>query len=415
MSEFNEINGIKETDKINKINEIRGTYTAPVTHKCDVLVCGGGIAGIAAALSACRSGADVLLLERSFLLGGLATSGLVTIFLPLDDGMGRQVSFGIAEELLRLSVKYGAEGRYPTHWLDENLSAAERAGTERYEVQFNPQLFALAAEELLLAEGVKILYGTAVTDVRVEDGRITHAVIENKSGRQAVEVLRSVVDASGDADVCKLSGARCALHERGNVLAAWYYLLSRGEYRLNMLGFCDAPGGEVQLLADRRFGGVDGDELSGMVQLSHRSMLGDFLMRRADAPDTVPVTVPTIPQVRMTRKLVGAYVLDESEVHRRFDDSVGLVSDWRTRGPVFEIPFRTLYGNEVKNLIAAGRCISVTDAMWDITRVIPDCAVTGEAAGCAAAMSDDFAAFDVALLQSELRRRGIILHESEIS
>ena len=70
-----------------------------VAHDCDVLVAGGGVAGIAAALAAARNGARVTLVEKQCLLGGLGTLGLVTIYLPLCDGMGRQVSFGIAEEL----------------------------------------------------------------------------------------------------------------------------------------------------------------------------------------------------------------------------------------------------------------------------------------------------------------------------
>ena len=89
-----------------------------VRYECDVLVAGGGVAGIAAAMAAAREGAKVILLERSYVLGGLATSGLVTIYLPLCDGVGHQVSFGIAEELLRLSIEHGDEGRYPTAWLD---------------------------------------------------------------------------------------------------------------------------------------------------------------------------------------------------------------------------------------------------------------------------------------------------------
>ena len=68
----------------------------PVRHTCDVLVAGGGIAGISAALSAARAGADVMLLEREYMLGGLATAGMVNIYLPLDDGMGHQASCGIA-------------------------------------------------------------------------------------------------------------------------------------------------------------------------------------------------------------------------------------------------------------------------------------------------------------------------------
>ena len=93
-----------------------------VTHECDVLVCGGGVAGISAAISAARSGARVILLEREYMLGGLATLGLITIYLPLCDGEGHQVSFGIAEELLRLSVKRGiVEGRYPKAWLEGGI------------------------------------------------------------------------------------------------------------------------------------------------------------------------------------------------------------------------------------------------------------------------------------------------------
>ena len=84
---------------------IREELNTPVTNECDVLVVGGGVAGIAAALAAARHGARVILCERGFLLGGLATAGLVTIYLPLCDGFGRQVSFGLAEELLRLSIR----------------------------------------------------------------------------------------------------------------------------------------------------------------------------------------------------------------------------------------------------------------------------------------------------------------------
>ena len=91
-----------------------------------------------------------------------------------------------------------------------------------------------------------------------------------------------------------------------------------------------------------------------------------------------------------------------------------MVSDWRRRGPVFEIPFRTLYSAKVKNLLTAGRCISVTDDMWDITRVIPDCAVTGEAAGTAAAMTDDLTTLSVTDLQNILRKNGVKIHLDEV-
>ena len=129
----------------------------PIAYKTDVLVAGGGIAGIAAALAAARSGVRVLLLERGFMLGGLATAGLVTIYLPLCDGEGTQVSFGLAEELLHLSMEHGAEARYPTPWL-EGGTKEERCKL-RYEVQFNAQLYAISCERVLREAGVTILYG----------------------------------------------------------------------------------------------------------------------------------------------------------------------------------------------------------------------------------------------------------------
>jgi hypothetical protein len=122
----------------------------------------------------------------------------------------------------------------------------------------------------------------------------------------------------------------------------------------------------------------------------------------------------TIPQVRMTRRIVGEYELDINEAHTRFGDSIGMVSNWRRRGPVYEVPFGTLYSDKVKNLICAGRCTSVEETMWDIMRVIPCCAVTGQAAGTAAAMSDDFSALDVAKLQKRLVEDGVVLHFEDI-
>ena len=89
------------------------TKEIPILDSCDVLVCGGGSGGISAALAAARLGKRVILLEKQYILGGLGTAGLVTIYLPLCDGVGHQVSFGLAEELLRLSISMGAEDEIP--------------------------------------------------------------------------------------------------------------------------------------------------------------------------------------------------------------------------------------------------------------------------------------------------------------
>lgn len=382
----------------------------------DIAVCGGGIAGVSAALAAAREGKKVILFEKQYMLGGLATAGLVTIYLPLCDGLGHQVSFGIAEELLKLSIKYGAEARYPENWLDGKGARTEK--DKRYEVRYNAQLFSILAEQLLLENGVDILYGSYVVDVQTESKKIKHLYIENKSGRTEY-AIQSVVDATGDCDIAWFSGAPTNTFNQGNVLAAWYYYANENGYDLQMLGASDIPeeektGKEAKPLIGRRFTGLDGKELSEMMCLSHKTTLDDWLKRRESDTRAVIATIATIPQVRMTRKLVGEYTLSHTEEHTYFEDSIGMVSNWKKRGPVYEVPFRTLYSKEVENLIVAGRCTSVNETLWDVMRVIPCCAVTGQAAGIAAAMTDNFSTLDMAALQSKLKQNGVVLHEKDL-
>ena len=151
------------------------------------------------------------------------------------------------------------------------------------------------------------------------------------------------------------------------------------------------------------------------MQLSHMSTYNDIMKKRKDDPELMPVTIATIPQIRMTRKIVGEYELSDKEMHKRFDDSIGMVSDWKKRGPVYEVPYRTLYSRKVKNLICAGRCTSVNETMWDIMRVIPCCAVTGQAAGTAAAITNDFPSLDVNVLQEKLKADGAVLHLTDLA
>lgn len=128
-----------------------------------------------------------------------------------------------------------------------------------------------------------------------------------------------------------------------------------------------------------------------------------------------PVLLPTIPQFRMTRRLQGLLELDESDDKRYFADAVGMTGDWRKRGPILYIPYRCLIGKRISNLITAGRCISVTTSAWDITRAIPTCSVTGEAAGTAAAITAaermPFAAMEIHALQAQLKHQHVIIDE----
>ncbi len=390
-----------------------------IAHSCDVLVCGGGFGGISAALAASRQGKKVILLEKQYILGGLGTAGLITIYLPLCDGCGKQVSFGIAEELFRLSISMGCEDRYPDNWLDSDDISKRTNKDKRFEVQYNPHIFAILAEQLLIKNGVEILYGSYAVGVNKSGDKISEVIIESKSGRQAFSV-KSVVDATGDCDIAYFANAPTDTFKQGNILASWYYSIGQNGYKLNMVGAADIPDDQKTAdtkrtyLVNKRFGGIDVEEVSEMTMLSHASILNTFNKKRQDDETHLPVTIATTPQIRMTRKIVGEYTLHDTEHHKYFEDSIGMVSDWRKRGPIYEVPFGTLYSKEVKNLITAGRCTSVTDSMWDIMRVIPCCAVTGEAAGVAASMTDDFSTLDVKKLQSVLKDNGVVLHETDL-
>lgn len=382
----------------------------------DLVVVGAGMGGVAAALAASRHHKNVLLVERMYAVGGLATLGLITIYLPLCDGAGRQVCYGLNDELLHLAIKNGYEDKYPDTWL---FSPMQAHGGQRFEVGYNAQVFAIEMEQELLKAGCTVLYGTLVVGVEKEDKRIVGLYLENKSGRQFVQT-KAVVDATGDADVCVFAGMRTRTYEKKNPLAAWYYETTQGKTVRRMLGASDIPNtnafAEAPLsVGTTRFQGLDARELSDMMIASHAKSLSHFLAHGEVSPQHSLATIATIPQVRMTRCLIGDGVFSEKNSHMAVENSVGLISDWRKAGPVFEIPFDCLYASSVSNLAVTGRCISVTDSMWDITRVIPPAVATGQAAGTAFALADDLTTIDVSQLQDLLRDDGVIIHEKELS
>ena len=126
-----------------------------------------------------------------------------------------------------------------------------------------------------------------------------------------------------------------------------------------------------------------------------------------------PVNLPTIPTFRMTRRLKGKFELEESDDRIFFKDTIGMTGHWRIKGPIYYIPFRCLAGVMTDNLITAGRCISSGRTGWDITRTIPACVVTGEAAGTAAAMANrfngSFSSLNMVSLQNRLKKQKVII------
>ena len=388
-------------------------HPLPVTRNVDVLVCGGGFGGIAAALAAVRRGQKVLLIEREFGLGGLGTLGLVTVYLPLCDGKGKQVSFSIAEELFHLSIKRAIDTHKhprPTCWLDGGT--AEEKAKQRFEAQYNAWYFMSDVENLLRAEGIEILYGTAISDVIVEDSKIKYAIIDNIDGRTAV-AAKTVVDATGNAVVCKMAGEDTAVYGPGNIPTSWYYYLANGDVRLKMFGAKDDDAATIDpSLTGKRFSGLDARENTDMIIYARNKMMDDIEAQKTiwNDPNLIPVATSSIHELRMTRRVDGVETFLYENVEKRIESSIGCIGNWHKIGGGHEIPYGSLFGRKIKNLITAGRCTAADDAGWDLTRVIPACAVTGEAAGVAASITDDFGSLDISVIQNELRKNGVRIH-----
>lgn len=344
----------------------------------DVVVCGGGIAGVSAALAASKNKAKVLLIEREYALGGLATLGLIAVYLPLCDGDGVKMSSGIAEELLKLSLKYGP-GEIPKAWKEEG--SIEDKKQNRYEVEFNPASFIISMEEKLLSNGVKILYGCHISGAHCENNEIKYITIETKTGQQKI-YGKTFIDTTGDADICYFSGEKTITDET-NRRTGWYYSYDGNKLNLNPLTdplFNEIPKGS------RLYSGTNMDDVSQICIDGRKMILEDVLRKKKTNYKIYPLLIPAFHGLRMTRRFKGNFEFSADNHEKQyFDDAIGMIGNYRKRGPRYSLPLRIITGEKNQNLYIAGRCVSTDKSGWDVTRVIPSCAVTGEAAGTIAA------------------------------
>lgn len=391
----------------------------PVIGKYDVVIAGGGMAGVAAGIAAARNSVKVCLIERYCALGGLATLGNVTIWLPLCDGNGNQVIAGLGEELLKLSVaelnQDYAEARFkriPSCW-QTNGCLDERLNT-RYSVDFNPANYMLALEKLVIEEGIDLLYDTRLCNILRSDREISHIIVENKSGRNAI-ACKTIIDATGDADICFLAGEK-TISVDSNVPAGWFYTFNNGTLKLHQLSNPFDQYAERNNAEGPFFRGDDGVDVTGHILETRkmiRKQLANFKTKSLDGDPQI-IMPATMACFRMTRRLESNFMIGEKHKHKWFEDTIGFTGDWRKPGPVYAIPFSALTGVKNQNLLTAGRSISVDNTAWDNLRAIPPCVVTGEAAGTAAALAvhhsnGNIHALKHKTLQAQLKKQNVLL------
>lgn len=354
--------------KDNIINMFEKEYEA--------VVAGGGVAGVAAAVEAARRGRKTVLVEKTVAAGGLATNGLVNFYQALCDGNGCQVTFGLAEELLHRSIRYGF-GDIPPNWKNERNAPEER----RFTTLFSPASFVLALDEILQESGVEVWFDTLICDVERKGRLLSGIAVENESGRGILRA-EQFIDATGSALLFRRSGVECFTAE--NHPSLWEFEFNRGSFERFVWFNRETREGKWR--------GVSGRQVTEFL-LATRNFLRERYRKLYDSGESdrhthYPVLLPNMAQFRKLYAIRGATVLDDPHCGASFPDSIGVVADWRKPGVVWEVPYSALYAADGPvNLLAAGRCIAAVNGAWEATRVIQAAAMTGQAAGAAAALA----------------------------
>lgn len=396
---------------------IKRNETIPIAGNYDVIVAGGGLSGVAAALSAARQGKKTLLLEKEAGLGGLATLGLVNTWVPLCNGRGKQVICGMAEELLRLSIQYGYD-TLPDEWKN---GEPKKTTNVRYTTRFSIGLFSLALVDLLHKTGVTIFYNTLVSSTVMRGGHCCGLIVDGKSGRQYYEA-QVVVDATGDADILARAGVPTI--EGKNFFTMYTFGVNLDgckkavENRNILHAYTTCFGGEATLYGQHHpegmpeFLGVSAEMINDFL-LKNQLALFENVKKQPRMERDLP-SLPSIPQLRTTRRIDGDETLKMEDLYKHKATSVGVICDFEHRDRLFEVPFGALVHCGFDNIITCGRSAAGEGWCWDVLRVIPPAVLTGQAAGLAAAQSIDtnhpIYGIQISELQKSLENTGVIIH-----
>lgn len=439
----------------------------------DIVIVGGGPAGLNAAIAAGRSGARTLLIEKYGFLGGMSTAALVYPWMTFHTMEGKQVIKGIAQEIVDRLMALDAS---PGHVRDT-------CGFVNTITPYHPEIYKVLMMDMLQEAGVKILLHSFVDTVETMDDEIKSVTLTGKSGK--IEVVGKVfIDTTGDADVAYLSGAPCLKgREEDNLTQPMTskfrmkgvdlkrvkeYILEhpeefypktpidelpdlpltavQGFYKhwqeanlpinRDQVLFFTGPAPDEVLVNMTRVQGLDGTDVEDLTkgeELGRKQvlMVADFMIKNIPGFEHASISeVGAQIGIRETRRIDGQYVLQIEDVIEgaNFDDVIarsgypidihspsdkGVEAAWIKGDGAYDIPYRCLLPQKIRNLLTAGRCISTSHEALATTRLTPSCMATGHAAGVAAGIAfgeninpQDV---DVLLLQERLKEQGAVL------
>ena len=374
----------------------------PVTRDVDVIVVGGGPAGLAAAIAASRNGARTVLIEQFGYLGGTATASLMACingFRNQVEPDSTQTVRGIAEEIVLELKRLAGLGTSPY----KQKAYSTEPGQMEYSYAIDTEKFKYVTLKMCVDAGVDVLFHTYFADSIIEADAIRGVIVENKSGRQAM-FGKVIIDASGDADVAARAGVpfwQIVKDEAPRLNDALMYRIEFGPRRPAGTFACDfGTTAVVWGPAAGPINGIDGDALSKAEVAVRLKVYEDFADKQSKHPELASARVietPPLLGIRQTRFVEGEYKItaDDAIAGRRFDDSVAMSScpiihyyGYRRylEHEGYDIPYRCLVPRKVDNLLVAGRCISSEQQPYESHRAMVPILAIGQAAGTAAAL-----------------------------
>jgi FAD-dependent oxidoreductase family protein len=417
----------------------------PVVHRCDVLVVGGGPAGIAAAIAAARTGARTTIVERYGFLGGNATASLVGPFMSSfsDDGE-EQLVIGIFDEIVRRMEAMGG-AIHPERVRAGSAEAGFYLHGHDHVTPFDPEALKTVAAEMIREAGGTLLLHSFFVQPIMDGDRVDGIIVANKSGLQALRA-EVVIDCSADADVAARAGVPFTVgRERDGLMqpmtmffrvanvndaAVEEYVLAhpeergilfkslveeakaRGEFPIarEKVGIYRTPQKGVWRVNTSRIQGVDGTDVRDLTRAEIEGrkqvhlLMRFFRDRLPGFADATLLDTATQIGVRETRHMRGRYTLTAEDLAtgRHFPDVIaryaypmdihspteagGYFSESGKTANSYEIPFGSLVPVGVSNMLIAGRCLSATHEAHAAVRVMPAAFAMGQAAGTAAAL-----------------------------